>query len=68
MPVAFMSPKEGAMTWVCGLVRNTANDAAGEAMVEKAYEVLDSYLSAGPVLGRSSTTATVTPTCSPTPW
>ncbi|MDA0218555.1 MAG: extracellular solute-binding protein [Proteobacteria bacterium] len=47
VPAAFMSPKEGAMTWVCGLVRNTANDAAGEAMVEKAYEVLDSYLSAG---------------------
>jgi len=46
VPVDFMVPKEGAMTWVCGLVRNSANDAAGEAMVDKAYEVLDSYLSA----------------------
>lgn len=46
VPVAFMSPKEGAMTWVCGLVRNAANDSAGDDMVDKAYKVLDSYLSA----------------------
>ena len=46
IPVAFMNPKEGAMTWVCGLVRNTANDSAGDDMIDKAYKVLDSYLSA----------------------
>jgi len=46
IPVDFMKPKEGAMTWVCGLVRSTSNDSQSEDMVSKAYEVLDSYLSA----------------------
>ena len=44
--VEFMNPKEGAMTWVCGLVRNIANQDASDDMIDKAYLVLDSYLSA----------------------
>ncbi len=46
LPVMFMQPKEGAMTWVCGLVRHPSNDGRGEEMVEKAHQILDSYLSA----------------------
>jgi spermidine/putrescine transport system substrate-binding protein len=46
LPVMFMQPKEGAMTWVCGLVRHPANDDRGDDMVEKAHQILDSYLSA----------------------
>ena len=46
LPVDFMKPKEGAMTWVCGLVRSTMNDERGDDMIQKAHEVLDSYLSA----------------------
>ncbi len=45
-PVAFMKPKEGAMTWVCGLVRTTMNDARNDTIIDRAYEVVDSYLSA----------------------
>lgn len=46
VPVEFMVPKEGAMTWVCGLVRSSANEATNDDMIDKAYKVLDSYLSA----------------------
>ncbi|MEM7121751.1 MAG: extracellular solute-binding protein [Pseudomonadota bacterium] len=46
LPVMFMQPKEGAMTWVCGLVRHPSNDGRGEEQVEKAHQILDSYLSA----------------------
>ena len=46
LPVDFMKPKEGAMTWVCGLTRSKMNDDHGEEMYIKAHEVLDSYLSA----------------------
>ena len=44
-PVAFMKPKEGAMTWVCGLSRSTMNDEHGDDMIMKAHEIIDSYLS-----------------------
>ncbi len=39
LPVAFMNPKEGAMTWVCGLciVRDTEYP-------DKAHEVIDAFL------------------------
>lgn len=40
LPVAYMSPKEGIMTWVCGLVVH--KDAPD---VEKAHDLIDSMLS-----------------------
>lgn len=46
LPVAFMKPKEGAMTWVCGLSRSTMNDEQGDEMILKAHDVIDSYISA----------------------
>jgi len=46
LPVSFMKPKEGAMTWVCGLTRSTMNAEQGDDMIMKAHEVLDSYLAA----------------------
>ncbi len=45
LPVAFMKPKEGAMTWVCGLSRSKMNDGHGDEMIIKAHDVIDSYLS-----------------------
>ena len=45
LPVEFMTPKEGPMTWVCGIVRNPANDEQGEEMVALAYEVIDNFIS-----------------------
>ncbi len=45
LPVDFMKPKEGAMTWVCGLSRSTMNDGHGDDMIMKAHEIIDSYLS-----------------------
>ena len=47
LPVAFMKPKEGAMTWVCGLSRTRMNDDQGDEMILKAHQVIDSYLSPG---------------------
>jgi spermidine/putrescine transport system substrate-binding protein len=38
-PVEFMNPKEGAMTWVCGL-----SLIRGTEFVEKAHEVIDAIL------------------------
>ena len=46
LPVDFMRPREGAMTWVCGVVRNPANDERSEEMIALAYEVMDNMLSA----------------------
>ena len=46
LPVDFMKPKEGAMTWVCGLTRSSMNDNESDEMILKAHQVLDSYLSA----------------------
>ena len=40
VPVKFASPKEGALTWVCGLMVH--KDAPN---IDKAYEVIDSLLS-----------------------
>lgn len=40
VPVAFAKPKEGALTWVCGLMMH--KDAPNP---EKAYDVIDSLLS-----------------------
>ena len=45
VPVAFMKPKEGAMTWVCGFTRSTMNDSQSDEMIEKAHEVIDSFIS-----------------------
>ncbi len=45
VPVAFMNPKEGAMTWVCGFTRSTMNDGESDEMIVKAHEVIDSFIS-----------------------
>jgi len=45
LAVEFMTPKEGPMTWVCGVVRNPANDTQGAEMVALAYEVIDNMIS-----------------------
>ena len=42
LPVRFMVPKEGAMTWTCGLSLMTAADPA---KLDRSYAVIDSYLS-----------------------
>ena len=45
LDVAFMTPKEGPMTWVCGVVRNPANDEQSDEMIALAYEVIDNMIS-----------------------
>ena len=42
LPVMFMNPKEGAMTWTCGIV--LFNYVAPE-MEERAYDIMNAYLS-----------------------
>ena len=42
LPVRFMVPKEGAMTWTCGLSLMTWADPK---KMDRAYAVLDSYIS-----------------------
>ena len=42
LPVAFMQPKDGAMTWTCGLC--LMSDAR-PAMIDRSYEIIDAYLS-----------------------
>ncbi len=42
MPVAFMNPKEGPMTWTCGIVQFTQGDPALE---DRAYDLIDAFLS-----------------------
>jgi len=42
IPVRFMVPKEGAMTWTCGL---SLMSWADPAKLDRAYAVLDSYIS-----------------------
>ena len=49
LPVGFMDPKEGALTWVCGVTRLKANAGKDEAMVQKAHDVIDGYI--GPETG-----------------
>ncbi len=42
LPVKFMKPKEGAMTWTCGLCLMTDADPA---KIDRSYDVIDAYLS-----------------------
>jgi spermidine/putrescine transport system substrate-binding protein len=42
VPAAFMRPKEGAMTWPCGLVQTTFGNPALEGRI---YDLLDAFLS-----------------------
>lgn len=44
LPVQFMQPKEGALTWVCGVSRGPASEQNGEEMVQKAYDVIDGFI------------------------
>ena len=41
VPVAFMNPKEGAMTWTCGI---TLMSFADEAKLDRAYDLIDAFL------------------------
>lgn len=45
LDVRMMSPKEGVMTWVCGICRHASNDGRGEEMVEKAHALIDAVIS-----------------------
>jgi spermidine/putrescine transport system substrate-binding protein len=42
IPVMYMKPKEGAMTWTCGLVLTSF---VAPEMEDRAYDVIDAYLS-----------------------
>ena len=42
IPVMFMKPKEGAMTWTCGLVLMSF---VSPELEDRAYDVIDAYLS-----------------------
>jgi spermidine/putrescine transport system substrate-binding protein len=42
VPIMFMKPKEGAMTWTCGLVLTSF---VAPEMEDRAYDVIDAYLS-----------------------
>ncbi len=42
IPVRFMVPKEGAMTWTCGLSLMTFADPE---KIDRSYKIIDSYLS-----------------------
>jgi len=42
LPVKFMKPKEGAMTWTCGL---TLMKDADPAKIDRSYDLMDAYLS-----------------------
>ncbi len=41
IPVAFMNPKEGPMTWTCGI---TLMSFADEAKIDRAYDLIDAFL------------------------
>jgi len=45
LDVEFMTPKEGPMTWVCGVVRNPANNDQSDEMIALSYEVIDNMIS-----------------------
>ena len=45
LDVRMMDPKEGVMTWVCGICRHASNDGRGEEMVEKAHAIIDAVIS-----------------------
>ena len=42
LPVRFMQPKEGVMTWTCGLCLTSFGD---QAKLDRSYDVIDAYLS-----------------------
>ena len=42
LPVMFMNPKEGAMTWTCGIVLMSW---VSEEMEQRAYDLIDAYIS-----------------------
>jgi spermidine/putrescine transport system substrate-binding protein len=42
IPVKFMEPKEGAMTWTCGICLMTEGDAS---KLDKAYDLIDALIS-----------------------
>ena len=42
LPVRFMVPKEGAMTWTCGL---SLMSWADPTKIDRSYAIIDSYLS-----------------------
>jgi len=42
LPVAFMNPKEGVMTWVCGIVLMADADPA---KLDRTYDLLDAFMS-----------------------
>ncbi len=42
IPVAFMNPKEGPMTWTCGI---TLMSSADPAKVDRAYDLINAFLS-----------------------
>ncbi len=41
VPVAFMNPKEGPMTWTCGI---SLMSFADEAKIDRAYDLIDAFL------------------------
>ena len=43
--VRMMDPKEGVMTWVCGICRHASNAGRSEEMVEKAHAIIDAVIS-----------------------
>ena len=45
LDIRMMDPKEGVMTWVCGICRHASNDGRGEDMVEMAHAVIDAVIS-----------------------
>jgi spermidine/putrescine transport system substrate-binding protein len=45
LDVRMMNPKEGVMTWVCGICRHASNAGRGEEMVEKAHALIDAVIS-----------------------
>ena len=44
IPVAFMNPKEGPMTWTCGL---SLMSFADDSKIDRAYDLIDAFLAPG---------------------
>lgn len=47
LDLGFVAPKEGALTWVCGVCLLKAVEDKGPEMVSRAYEVIDGFINAG---------------------
>jgi len=45
LDVDFMTPKEGPMTWVCGVTRSTMGESQPREVIDLAYEVIDNIIS-----------------------